>query len=313
MSLIKAFFIVSRYEYIPVGTFIAFAIAALASGSWIRLQENMFLIILGILLGYLSHMLGSQINCLADYDLDKDRKLRLAMSVNRLGHRRIWCFIWAESILALFICLYMVWLTGKPILTVLWIIGWGVAMGYSIEPLRFKRRGFLNPFSLTLVIYVLPLMYGYLAVNNKIGFVMIILIIAIGFQMFSLFLMNEVEDIPEDRSHKIETPCVRYGIWPIVPIAMSFFFIAVIPIILCFYQLIESKNIRATFLVMGILGQLIIIYDLISFTMISWRCKRLTSLSEVYLQDIRHIGKRNILHFGILGLTISIGSILSLY
>ena len=106
----------------------------------------------------------------------------------------------------------------------LWGIGWLVSMGYSLEPVRFKRRGFLNPALLLAVLYAFPMhIYGYVVLRSDPDMTVIAVLTAVGLQMFSLILINEVEDIPEDRAYGIETPVVKFGLYPVSVTALLFF------------------------------------------------------------------------------------------
>jgi len=194
------FFIVSRYEYMVGGIFFLFTVSALATGSWAQFGASLALIGLGTAVWYLSHMIGSQINCVADNELDRTYKVRVAAAVDRLGSPFILGCIVLESVLAVLLVWYMARLTGKWALPLLWGIGWLISMGYSLEPVRFKRRGFFNPASLIAVLYALPMIYGYVALRDDLDMVIVAVLAAVGLQMFGLILINEVEDIPEDRA-----------------------------------------------------------------------------------------------------------------
>src|SRR5215211_6953568 len=112
MSYVRAFAVVSRYEFMFGGIFFLFVVSALASGHWDNLWHNAGLAGWGTVTWYLSHMIGSQVNCLADYELDRKYKVRVPQAVDRLGRNTIWGLILVESLLALLVTLHMVGLTG---------------------------------------------------------------------------------------------------------------------------------------------------------------------------------------------------------
>lgn len=309
---IRDILIVSRYEFMFGGIFFLFVVSALASSTWSRLSDNLFLIFCGSILWYLSHMIGSQVNCISDYEFDRKNKSHLSDAVDRLGHKTIWIFIHIESLLSLVVTFYMVWLTAQPVLTILWLIGYAITMGYSLEPVRFKRRGLLNPLSLLMVLYVLPVSYGYLTLKYDADILIIVLLATVGFQMLSLIIMNALEDVPEDNSHDIKTPFVLYGVRSTSLIAFSIFLIFSFPVSICFYQLIGSEMHRLIFIILNICGQLFIIRDMGLVTLNAWRLNPDTLKDQTNFQDIRRIGRRNSIHFAILGLIISMGSALSL-
>jgi 4-hydroxybenzoate polyprenyltransferase len=312
MQWLKDFFIVSRYEYMVGGIFFLFMVSALATGSWAQLSVSLAIVGLGVVVWYLSHMIGSQINCVADAELDRSYKVRVAAAVDRLGSPFILGCIIVESVLALMVVWYMARLTGKWVLPLLWGIGWLISMGYSLEPVRFKRRGFFNPASLIAVLYALPMIYGYVALRDDLDVVIIAVLAAVGLQMFGLILINEVEDIPEDRAAGIETPVVVLGLGPVAAIALFVFALPAVVTIGGFAILIESPGARLVFVVAAALGQLLIIRDLVTLTIVARRTTADGAMDEPMPEEIRRIGKRNSIHFAILGLTIAIGSALAL-
>lgn len=307
---LRAFLSVSRYEFIAGGLFFLLVVSALALGTWNALWNNIHLVLWGSVMWYLSHMIGSQVNCLADYHLDQMYKKHLSAAVDRLGRVSIWICILAESILALAVTLYMANLTGKWILPVLWSVGYVVTMFYSLEPLRFKRRGILNPLSLILVLYILPVSYGYIALRNEIDIVLVSLFSAVGLQMFALILMNEVEDIPEDKAQCVETPCVKYGYGYVSLAALVLFSIGGVVSLTAFAMLEDSWSARSVVLILVGIGQSVIVRDLFSLYVMS--AHRPDLGCDGVFDQVRHIGRRNSFHFAVLGLTLGIGSVLSL-
>ncbi len=186
-------------------------------------------------------------------------------------------------------------------------------MGYSLEPARFKRRGFLNPAALIAVLYALPIIYGYVALRNDLDVAIVSILAAVGLQMFSLILINEVEDIPEDRAQGIETPMVGLGLFPVSVTALLFFALPAVVTIGGFAMLIENTGARLLFVVAATLGQLVIVRDLVALTLVARQPAFAGAMQGAAMPlEIRQIGKRNSVHFAILGLTIAFGSILTL-
>jgi 4-hydroxybenzoate polyprenyltransferase len=312
MQHVKDFLVVSRYEYMVGGVFFLFTVSALATGSWALFGASLALIAWGTAVWYLSHMVGSQINCVADNELDRTYKVRVAAAVDRLGSHFILGCIAVESVLALLVAWHMARLTGKPVLPVLWVIGWAVSMGYSLEPARFKRRGFLNPASLIAVLYTLPMIYGYVALRDDLDVVVAAALTAVGVQMFSLILINEVEDIPEDRAYGVETPVVRHGLRPVAILALFLFALPAVVVISGFAALIENTTARWAFVVAATLGQLVVIRDLVALARFAPEATSAEGVQGLLPLEVRRIGKRNSAHFAILGLTIAIGSALAM-
>lgn len=69
---ITQYFIISRWEYIPAGIPIVCIPTLLAISSFAEVSINITYLLAGALVWYLSHFLGSQANCLSDYELDKN-------------------------------------------------------------------------------------------------------------------------------------------------------------------------------------------------------------------------------------------------
>jgi 4-hydroxybenzoate polyprenyltransferase len=294
------------------GIFFLFTVSALATGTWTRLGASLAVVGWGIAVWYLSHLIGSQVNCVADNELDRTYKVRVATAVDRLGSPFIWGCIVVESILALLVAWYMARLTGKWVLPLLWVIGWLISMGYSLEPVRFKRRGFLNPAALIAVLYAVPIIYGYVALRNDLDVAVVSVLAAVGLQMFSLILINEVEDIPEDSAHGIETPVVRLGLFPVAVTALLMFALPAVITIGGFATLIENTVARWVFVFAATLGQLVVIRDLVALTHVARQPATAGAAQGAMPLEIRRIGKRSSVHFAILGLTIAIGSALAL-
>jgi len=95
LTKIWAFLLVSRVEFMVMGIPVI-ALSALLAGS--RLNDLMGdgAVRLGLLTAvwYLAYWICSQLNCIADYELDKRYKSRLPRSIDILkGPRTIWLII----------------------------------------------------------------------------------------------------------------------------------------------------------------------------------------------------------------------------
>jgi len=211
MTRLGAFLSVSRLEYLGAGIFFLVAVAALGAGTYQRLQVQLPWVALGCLLWLFCHLLGSHVNCLADYESDKGRKAVLPQAVDAIGRRILWSAIVAESVLALAIAVLFSLRQASATPVALFALGWILTMAYSLEPFRFKRRGFLSPISLSLVLYGLPVALGYAALTSSARPSVLVLLFGVGLQMFGVITMNSFGDMPEDRQAQIATPFVRHG------------------------------------------------------------------------------------------------------
>jgi 4-hydroxybenzoate polyprenyltransferase len=306
-SKMRAWAIASRVEYMPGGLFFVFASAALACLHWDVLWDSMALVVQGVTVWYISHLIGSQVNCIADVEIDKSDKERLARAVSVVGSRVLWVSILWECAIVLCVSVFMAVETDKPILPLLWIVGLGVALGYSLEPVRFKRRNWANPLSLLLVLYVLPMSYGYIALADKVDVHAISFAVGVGLQMFALILLNPAEDLATDRTAGIDTPCTIYGLRMVGLVASAFFAVGLGFGIRNIFALGGSSQWLFTVgIAFVILAQTLILGDIVLFAMFAPR-----GLVEPSGRTLR-AAKRNAVHFAILGVTFALACVLVL-
>jgi 4-hydroxybenzoate polyprenyltransferase len=296
-----ALLVLSRYEFMPGGVFFIFASAALALLRWSSLSQKLSLIAGGSAVWYLSHLVGSQVNCLADVEIDRSEKTRLSDAVRTFGAQPLVRVIEAEAAVTLALTVYMAADTGRVTLPLLWLLGLIFALAYSLEPLRLKRRGWLNPGSLALVLYVLPMAYGYVTLQQGLHVDAIGALAATGLQMLALIMLNPAEDVETDRASGIETPCVRYGLRAVAPLAAGAFLAGTAASIWCFIRLADGQGM-VTFagLALAFAGQVYVLQELIRLA----RAARHRPGS----QPATRLTKRNPVHFAILGLTLALAS-----
>src|SRR5215213_6995618 len=214
LSKIWAFMLVSRVEFMVMGIPVI-AISALLAAS--RPDDLMGdnAVRLGLLttVWYLAYWISSQVNCLADYELDKQYKSRLPRSIDVLkGRRSIWLMITVETVVASAIVVYLAISESRVGLVVLWVVGLFLVAAYSLEPLRFKRRGFLNLVTLSLILYFLPALYIYYAMAPHLKILPMLALFGFSTQMIGLLLVNQIEDYHEDKEMNVLTSTVRWGL-----------------------------------------------------------------------------------------------------
>jgi 4-hydroxybenzoate polyprenyltransferase len=163
------------------------------------------------------------------------------------------------------------------------------------------------------VLYALPVSYGYAALSDRFNLLLVVLFMAIGLQMLSLILMNEVEDIPEDRAHGVVTPCVRYGLRPISVVAIALLSAGGLITLATFAVLLQSWSARLLVTVIGSAGYALILYDIAALVATSPRTAEGWDDDPATFEAVRQLGRRNPLHFAILGLTFGLGGVLSLW
>ena len=214
LSKIWAFLLVSRVEFMVMGIPVI-AVSALLAAS----RPNDLLgdgaVRLGLLTAvwYLAYWISSQVNCIADYELDKVYKSRLPRSIDILkGPRTIWLMITLETVVASAIVVYLAMSESRVGLVVLWVVGLFLIGAYSLEPLRFKRRGFLNLVTLSLILYFLPSLYIYYAMAPQMKILPLLALSGFSAQMIGLLLVNQIEDYHEDKQMNVLTSTVRWGL-----------------------------------------------------------------------------------------------------
>jgi 4-hydroxybenzoate polyprenyltransferase len=213
-SKIWAFLVVSRVEFMVMGIPVITLSALLAAS---RPEDLMGYnaVRLGLLaaLWYLAYWISSQVNCIADYELDKRYKSRLPQAIDIFkGSRTVWAMIAVEIVVASAIVVYLAITESRIGLVVLWGVGLFLVGAYSLEPLRFKRRGFLNLVTLALILYFLPALYIYYAMAPHMKILPLLALVGFSTQMIGLLLVNQIEDYHEDKEMNVLTSTVRWGL-----------------------------------------------------------------------------------------------------
>src|SRR5215208_3396292 len=254
LTYIRAFLVVSRVEFMVMGIPVI-ALSALLAAS--RPDDLMGdgAVRLGLLatLWYLAYWICSQVNCLADYELDKTYKSRLPRAIDILkGPRIIWVMIAVEIVVASAIVVYLAITDSRLGLVVLWVVGLFLVGAYSLEPLRFKRRGFLNLVTLALILYFLPALYIYYAMAPQMKILPLLALLGFSTQMIGLLLVNQIEDYHEDKQMNVLTSTVRWGLKKASMV--SLLFTAVMSVVLL---VVFSMLARTPYAFMGVAVMLV--------------------------------------------------------
>ena len=210
----KGWWVTSRMEFLgdSVVKVMLPLLLVLSHGRW---RPEFFELSLWVLVIWLlGHWVGSSINCLADYPVDRldaGRKSRLSSAIDRAGMRSLLLVNLAEAILATIISTWLAMRYGKPLLPVFWLLGLIIAYLYSFEPVRLKRRNLLNPLSLTIIVYVMPFAFGYHLLSSTWHPFDVAVLLTYSVQIGASFFADEVPDHDEDKAMKVLTPCVTYG------------------------------------------------------------------------------------------------------
>jgi 1,4-dihydroxy-2-naphthoate octaprenyltransferase len=114
------------------------------------------------------------------------------------------CFLLAGCI-----GLYLVYLSG-PFLLVLSVVGFVGALGYTLEPINYKRRG-LAVFFVFWLMGVLMVLGAYFIQAKVVTADVFFLSIPVSLFTSLLLLSNEIRDYEDDRDKGIRTLSVRVG------------------------------------------------------------------------------------------------------
>lgn len=211
-SPLRAYLLISRREFLPpIILFVAIPVTlAVADGA--SLWRSRWHLVAATVIFVLAYLIGSKINCIADHELDRDFKTHLHNGVSTLGKPVVWALIALESALASGLVAYLSWQLQRWILLPMWILGWVLAFMYSVEPFRFKRRGLLNVLTLILVLTFLPPVFIYLTLRESLAVSSLAFLVGLNIQIAATVFINEIEDYPEDFTHGVLNPCVRWGI-----------------------------------------------------------------------------------------------------
>ena len=253
-SKVWAFLLVSRVEFMVMGIpVIAISALLAASRPYDLMGDNAVRLALLTTVWYLAYWISSQINCIADYELDKHYKSRLPRSIDILnGPRTIWVIIAVESVVASATVVYLAIAESRIGLVVLWVVGLFLIGAYSLEPLRFKRRGFLNLVTLSLILYFLPALYIYYAMAPQMKILPLLALLGFSTQMIGLLLVNQIEDYHEDKQMNVLTSTVRWGLKKASLVALLFTVVMSVVLLVVF-----SRLARTPYAFIGVAGMLV--------------------------------------------------------
>ena len=253
-SKVWAFLLVSRVEFMVMGIpVIAISALLAASRPYDLMGDNAVRLVLLTTVWYLAYWISSQVNCIADYELDKTYKSRLPRSIDILnGPRTIWVIIAVESVVASATVVYLAITESRIGLVVLWVVGLFLIGAYSLEPLRFKRRGFLNLVTLSLILYFLPALYIYYAMAPQMKIVPLLALLGFSTQMIGLLLINQIEDYHEDKEMNVLTSTVRWGLKKASLVALLFTVVMSVVLLVVF-----SRLAKTPYAFIGVAGMLV--------------------------------------------------------
>jgi 4-hydroxybenzoate polyprenyltransferase len=166
----------------------------------------------GILVFFLLFNFGDMVNCLADRDLDAVYKRRLSEAVYGLGVRFVMVQVALTAIAALALTIHLCFRLDRWLLLPLVAIGLLLGAAYSLEPLRFKRRGVAGLACLWLIIFVGPMIFISMLLAAYPSPTVLVFAAAYATLQMGVILVNTAEDCEEDREAGVRTTIVALGL-----------------------------------------------------------------------------------------------------
>ena len=218
---------VSRWEFLPavfIGILIGILIGANSISSILAVNTFPFLLE-GILIFILLFNVGFMVNCWADWKVDELYKTRLYHAVKKIGRRSLGIITIIHILLSLILAYHLSIVLHRIEISILVWIGTFLGVGYSIEPIRFKKRGILHSI-VALPIFFIPGVYSYFLVSPLLItdlYTIFFLIAAAGITIghYALILVSQAEDEPADKKMGLQTPAVKWGLVKTIKLSLS--------------------------------------------------------------------------------------------
>ncbi|PNX49245.1 MAG: hypothetical protein BV456_09115 [Thermoplasmata archaeon M8B2D] len=215
----------SRWEFLPavfIGIFIGILIGANSVGSILAVDAFPF-ILEGVLIFILLFNVGFMVNCWSDWKVDELYKTHLYKAVKNLGRRSLGAIIIIHILLSFLLAFHLSIVLHRIEISILVWIGTFLGVGYSIEPIRFKKRGILHSI-VALPIFFIPGVYSYFLVTSFTItdlYTIFFLIAATGITIshYALILISQAEDQPDDKKMGLFTPAVKWGIFKTIKLS----------------------------------------------------------------------------------------------
>ncbi len=245
-AILSLIFVAGRAEYfmadmLPLTIGIFLGLASLNQNDFTQyLNNNLHVLIIGLLITICAHYVSVWANDLGDYELDKG-KSELPQAVDFIGKRRLWIYTLISFMLGSILIIYISLINKTYIYAMLWILGIGITLAYSCEPLRLKRYHLLNEITRGAPLVVL-LPFGYYLVTLAFSIPLLFYATGLAVNLFGLFMVGEVWCYKDDKGY-INTIGTLYG-WrlslnlsiPIMPLGMIMMMIG-------YYKLADMKNL----------------------------------------------------------------------
>lgn len=170
-------------------------------------------VFLSIVANLLSIVGGNPLNAAADIQTDTHTwgKHDIAHAALRLGRRHAMSWTATEMTLALAAAIVASRWLDRPLLAVGVALTITLCVLYNLEPVRLKRRGFINPITIGLTMGLLPSLVSYSAVRSDLTASTWLIFTGLAALIAGRALWWTVPDQVGDKATGIVTPATQYG------------------------------------------------------------------------------------------------------
>jgi 4-hydroxybenzoate polyprenyltransferase len=232
-SRIKAFLELSRANLLVA------TIGHATLGLFLGAESIESLLYIGVMLFIMLHysiaFLACNVNCLYDYEVDRRYKRYLSSSVDTLGKDTLKHIVVFEFFIALALIVCFLYL-GHYVTSIAAIVAVFVAISYSAEPFRVKKRGLASPLPV-MILYMLPLIGGWFIFKDFLDISFLIFLIGYALMNEGFTLVNVCEDYHEDQDVGIRTWSHIFGLKKTLTLAYVFALLGILCVIVLWYKL----------------------------------------------------------------------------
>lgn len=215
-AVLSLIFVAGRAEYfmadmLPflIGIFLGLALLS-GNDFTYYVNNNLHILLYGLLITICGHYVCVWANDLGDYELDKG-KSELSQAVDFIGKGRLWACVLLMFVIGSILLTYISLINNTYIYALLWILGIGITLAYSCEPLRLKKYLLLNEITRGApLVILLPFGYCLVTLDFSIPLILYMYTAGIAVNLFGLFMVGEVWCYQDDVGH-INTVGTVYG------------------------------------------------------------------------------------------------------
>ena len=223
-------------EFLP--GLIAGVLVGMLFGAGSLLDLATYRVIEGVVVFFLLFNAGFLVNCWSDWRIDKVTKARLYRAVGAIGTRGLGWLVVAHVAAALLLTVHMWLSTGINEILYLVLVGTFIGIGYSVEPIRLKKRGVLHSL-MAVAVFTIPGIFSYYFVSTislaDFKSVLFLLLMAgISASHYGLVLFSQSEDSPGEKAYNVRTPPVAWGLKKTMQVSLWLNVIGTVMIVLAF-------------------------------------------------------------------------------